>query len=185
MEGMESDRDLVLALRTRAPGAFDRLYERFRDRIWRYLVRLAGPNADDLFQETWIAAARNSHLLRDDTSLVRWLFTIAHNKYCNGLRSWTRQAHVPCALASAPSSARLAPDDSIHLQREISKVEQAFAQLPDAHRDVLLLFLVEGLEVHEVAGVLGCTSDAVRKRLSRARMELALLAELSWKEELT
>ena len=183
MGGVESDRELVLALRARRPGAFDRLYQFYHARLWRYLARLAGSGAEDLFQETWMAAARNAHLLRDDTSLLPWLFTIAHNKYRNGLRSWARQARMQVVLAGAPSSGPLASDELVHLQRKITKVQLGLAQLPDAHREVLLLCAVEGLEASVAAAVLGCTSDAVRKRLSRARRELARLAGLPGKDE--
>ena len=63
-----SDRDLVLLLRRRHPGAFDEIFRRYKDRIWRFLVRLTGsePAAEDLFQDTWLAAARNAHLLREE-----------------------------------------------------------------------------------------------------------------------
>jgi RNA polymerase sigma factor (sigma-70 family) len=182
MPGVENDRDLVLALRARRPGAFDRLYLLYHGRIWRYLTRLAGPGAEDLFQETWMAAARNAHLLRDETTLLPWLFTIAHNKYRNSMRAWGRQVRMRSRLAGLPSGSQAtAPDESVHLQREIAKVHAAFARLPDSHREVLLLCVVEGLDATEAAAVLGCSSEVVRKRLSRARSELARVAGVARK----
>ena len=61
----------------------------------------------------------------------------------------------------------------------------AVAGLPEAHREVLLLSIVEGLPTGEVAKVLGLREDAVRKRLSRARAELARLLDIPTKEEMT
>jgi RNA polymerase sigma-70 factor (ECF subfamily) len=52
----------------------------------------------------------------------------------------------------------------------------AFPRLTEAHREVLLLCLVEGLDSEAAGRVLDCRPEAVRKRLSRARAELARLA---------
>jgi hypothetical protein len=83
-----SDQDLVLLMRRRQAGAFDEVYRRHRERIWRFLHRLAGQRAlaEDLFQDTWLAAARNAHRLHEDSQILPWLYTIARNKHRNSLR---------------------------------------------------------------------------------------------------
>ena len=83
-----SDQDLVLLMRRRQPGAFAEVYRRYHERIWRFLQRLTGHRAlgEDLFQDTWLAAARNAHRLREDSQLLPWLYTIARNKHRNSLR---------------------------------------------------------------------------------------------------
>jgi RNA polymerase sigma-70 factor (ECF subfamily) len=173
---VDEDRELVRALRAQHRGAFDRLYERYHRRIWRYLARVAGNAAEDLFQETWIAAARNAHLLREDSAPLPWLFTIAHNRYRNGARTLARQTHMRAALAAATTAEAAALDETVHLQRQVAKVQAAVARLPVAHREVLHLCLVEGFDACEAGAILGCSSDAVRKRLSRARQELLRLS---------
>jgi RNA polymerase sigma-70 factor (ECF subfamily) len=173
---VEDDRELVRALRAQHPSAFDRLYERYHRRIWRYLARVAGNAAEDLFQETWIAAARNAHLLCDDSAPLPWLFTIAHNKYRNGARAFARQSSMRAALAAAPTAEAAAVDETVHLQRQMAKVQAALARLPEAYREVVHFSLIEGLDAGEVGTILGCSSDAVRKRLSRARQELLRLS---------
>lgn len=173
---MDDDRELVRALRAQQPDAFDRLYQQYHQRIWRFLVRLAGSAAEDLFQDTWIAVARNAHLLREESAPLPWLFTIAHNKYRNGARAFARQTNMRAAFATAAPAEAAAVDETVHLQREVAKVQSALARLPDGHREVLHLCLIEGLDAGEVAAILGCSSDAVRKRLSRARQELLRLS---------
>jgi RNA polymerase sigma factor (sigma-70 family) len=54
-----------------------------------------------------------------------------------------------------------------------ARAEAAFAQLSDAHREVLLLVVGEGLDAPQAGVVLGLSPEAVRQRLRRARMELA------------
>jgi RNA polymerase sigma-70 factor (ECF subfamily) len=170
-----SDADLVRLLRRRQPGAFEELFRRYRDRIWRFLARLAGRGdlAEDLFQETWLAAARNAHRLREDTQLGAWLYTIARNKHRNGLRLGASEGHKRAGAHATPPLAPVGPDERADARREAARVADAFARLPEAHREVLLLAIVEGLDGPAIASVLAIREEAVRKRLSRARAALA------------
>jgi len=170
-----SDHDLVLLMRRRQPGAFEQVYRRHRDRIWRFLHRLATHGAEDLFQETWLAAARNAHRLREDTQLLPWLYTIARNKHRNALRFQAFDQRRRADAAAEPSAQPTTPDDDAQARARARQLSLAFSRLPEAHREVLLLCLVEGLSCDDAAGVLALRADAVRKRLSRARVELARL----------
>ena len=170
------DRDLVLALRRRDPGAFDKVYRTYADRIWRLLVRLSGSaeKAEDLFQETWLAAARHAHALREGTVLIAWLCAIARNKFRNGVRAGAFETKKRSSFAWVQTPAAQ-PDDVADARLRMARVTDAFSRLPDVHREVLLLCTVEGLETAHVAHVLGIGVEAVRKRLSRARAELCAL----------
>jgi RNA polymerase sigma factor (sigma-70 family) len=174
---MRSDRELVDALRAREPGAFEELYGRYRGQIWRFLARLTGggSSAEDLFQETWLAAARNAHLLREGTEPLRWLYTIAHNKHRNALRSWAFESRRGAELCAHAPPAPLRPDDAAAAQLEVERALIALARLPEAYREVLVLCACEGLDSNGAAAVLDLKPEAVRKRLSRARAELAAL----------
>ena len=168
----------MLLLRRRHPGAFEELFRRYKDRVWRFLIRMVGrPQvAEDLFQETWLAAARNAHRLRRETQLVAWLLTIARNKHRNGLRflMTEQRKHAELLVATGePPVPSAAPEEAADARREAARVAAAFARLPLPYREVLLLALVEGLETREIARVLSLREEAVRKRISRARAELA------------
>jgi RNA polymerase sigma factor (sigma-70 family) len=168
---MTSDRDLVLALRRKDPGALDDLYGAYHDRIWRFLARLCRslPEAEDLYQDTWLAAARHAHRLREDTALLPWLYTIARNKHRNARRAWILDVRRRAGFAAVPRP------DGAPPQLDAERTSAAFARLPDAYREVLVLCVVEGLDAPDAARVIGITPDATRKRLSRARAELAQL----------
>jgi RNA polymerase sigma-70 factor, ECF subfamily len=180
---MSEERQLVSALRCRQPGAFDEVYRRYAERIWRFLQRLTGGSSatEDLFQETWIAAARNVHRLREDTVLPAWLYTIARNRYRNALRLWESNSRRLAEFRSAPHPGPAAPDQAADARMRAQRANSAFARLPEAHREVLLLCLVEELDTTQVAGVLGVSRDVVRTRLSRARAELA--RQIEWQKE--
>jgi RNA polymerase sigma-70 factor, ECF subfamily len=174
-----------LCLRQQRPGAFDDVYLRYREPIWRFLRRLCGRQelAADLFQETWLAAARNAHRLREDSELLPWLYTIARNKHRNAMRfslvDRKRREAARGELTATPPQ----PDAETDVRRRGARVARAFATLPEAYREVLLLSVVDALPTADVAKILALREDAVRKRLSRARAELARLLDVSIKEE--
>jgi RNA polymerase sigma-70 factor, ECF subfamily len=169
---------LVERLRGGDGRALADVYARYHERIWSFLLRLSGRRhlAEDLFQETWLAVARGAGRLRDDTDLRAWLFTVARNRH----RSYRRWAVLDIArlleLGSGPTELAVAPDQDAEARAAAARAEAAFAQLSDAHREVLLLMVGEGLDATQAGAVLGLSPEAVRQRLRRARMELAQAA---------
>ena len=69
--------------------------------VHRFLIAQVGPvDADDCYQETWLAALRAYPQLRDASNLRSWILTIAHRKAIDHVRSRARRA-VPVAEAEA------------------------------------------------------------------------------------
>jgi RNA polymerase sigma-70 factor, ECF subfamily len=163
---------LVERLRTGDRAALRSAYALYSDRIFGFLLRLTRRRdvAEDLHQETWVSVSRNVHRLAEDTDLAAWLFTIARNKH----RSWRRWAaldftrYVFDSFESESISASGAPDTG----DELVALEMALREMPEVHREVLLLVGVEGLEGTQAADVLGIKPEAFRQRLSRARAAL-------------
>jgi RNA polymerase sigma-70 factor (ECF subfamily) len=170
------DKSLVEGLRRGDATAFDRVYSAYNKRIFAFLLRLAGrrDTAEDLAQETWMKLAKAAPSLREDTTLTAFLFTIARNAFISH-RRWamldlSRLVVVGLETVTATDAT---PDEAHERAQAIEVLERSLAELPVASREVLLLVGVEGLEQEEVARILGISYDALRKRLSRARTELA------------
>ena len=124
-----------------------------------------------------MSAARHAHELREDTELARWLFTIARNKHRNALRLHAHDEQRRSAVAREPAAQPIPPDDHTEARQRANRVTAAFSHLTEAHREVLLLSVVEGLDAEKVAAILDLSGEAVRKRLSRARAELVRITE--------
>lgn len=168
------DAALVAQLRAQERGAFDRLYALHHERIWRFLLRLSGrrDEAEDLFQETWVQAARHAHRLEVGSRLLPWLFTIARNQHRSARRFLLFDFRRKENLALEPMLGPSDPEALLLDVEEMRALEDALASLGDAHREVLLLAHVEGMASLDIAAVLSLSDEAVRKRLSRARTEL-------------
>ncbi|WP_437574977.1 RNA polymerase sigma factor [Sorangium sp. So ce887] len=115
--------------------------------------------------------------LAEDTDLAAWLFTIARNRYRSHRRSAVLDLARAALFSREPAPAAPGPEGAADARAEVAALEEALRSLAAGHREVLLLGAVEGLETAQVARVLGLREDAARKRLSRARAELAACLE--------
>lgn len=170
------DAELVRRLKGGQLRAFEDVYEAHRRRIFSVLLRLSGRRdvAEDLMQETFIKLARAAPRLADDTRLGAWLVTVARNTYVSH-RRWAMLdlSRVLAFGAEAATVSPRTPHDETDAGRSIARLEKALLQISDAHREVLVLVAIEELDQDEIASMLGITPIALRKRVSRARSELA------------
>lgn len=169
-----SDAELVLAAR-HAPQAFESLYLRYADRLYRYAAGLSGSTslADDIVSDTMMAAFEQ--LARFDPSrgsVAGWLFTIARRRVTDDQRRLSRLRRAFTRHGPEPNTG----DDplfSVIRSEDAVRVRSALAHLAQNDRDVLLLRFVAELSGPEIASVLNISAGAVRVRLHRALGRLA------------
>ena len=170
---------LVQAAQGGDPEALDALLRRYQPQIYRFGMKMCrDPEvAQDVLQETLLAAARTLGGFRGGSSISTWLYTIARS-FCIKTRRTSAFAPVIVSLDSQAPEARAAADgapgpDRTLGDREIAAaLDAAIAALAPDHREVLLLRDVEGLPASEVAEVTGLSVAAVKSRLHRARTEV-------------
>jgi RNA polymerase sigma-70 factor (ECF subfamily) len=179
MTGMDRDSELALVSRLRAGDAeaFDAVHDCFNTRLFNFLARLSRRReiAEDLLEETWLRLVARAPHLQTDTRLGPWLFTVARNLYVSYRRSrLLEDSHAAGLIGLWPSgSAAPSPFDLAAASEAGGRIEAAMAALPVAYREALLLVLVEGMRPIDAAAVCGISPDAMRQRLSRARMAMA------------
>lgn len=142
-----------------AARTFGELLERHEREIFGYALRLTGSRheADDLYQETFLAAFRGWPPPRRDNERA-WLYRIATNKAID--RSRVRRPTV-----SVDDLRLAAPDrDGVTLL----DLETAIRELPAGQRAAFVLRAVEGRPYREIAAVLECSEEAARTRVSDA-----------------
>lgn len=158
--------------------AFARIYERYRVRLYSFLVRLCGrrDQADDLLQDTFVQLARHATRLRPDTQLSPWLYTVARNRYLSQRRTAVsrllqlRDFFLGATAAASPLVGN--PQQTASERQEVARLEAALQRLPPSLREVILLLVVEDFDQNQVAQMLGLQPAALRKRLERARAQL-------------
>jgi RNA polymerase sigma factor (sigma-70 family) len=147
---------------------FQRVLDEHRDEVHRFLRAVAGPNdADDAFQETFLAALRAYPRLRPDSSVRSWLLTIAHRKAIDAHRARGRRA-VPVAEVERGG----AEDPAL---RDVACEPELWARvraLPPKQRAAVVLRFVADSSHAEAAEVIGCSEEAARRSLHEALSKL-------------
>lgn len=179
------DLQLVAALRSGDSRAFDRLFDKYRERIFRILFGILRNREDalDATQEVFIKVHRAAARFDPRARFFTWLYRVAVHQGIDAQRR-RRTRHEQFVAESAldeglPSVAERSgaapartPGDAAEQRELIAKVEGAMAQLSDMHRVVLELFAREGLEYAEIAEVLEVPVGTVMSRLFYARRKL-------------
>ena len=158
------------AARAGAEWAWRRLYEDLSGQVLGYMRRQGAHDAEDLLGEVWLQVARNIGTFDGDEANFRsWIFTVAHHRVIDERRRSGRRREEPVPqlpeTASEDVAARSALD-SIATDR----VQSLLDRIAPAQRDVLLLRIVGGLTVAEVAEALDKRPGAV-KALQRRGLE--------------
>jgi RNA polymerase sigma factor (sigma-70 family) len=167
-----SDGELVEASRRGEHEAFGRLVARYQDVVRAVSYGATGDPglSEDVAQETFIAAWRQLDRLRDTMRLRSWLCGIARNLARKARKRRRREDLVDTDDQVAPDGNPF--DDAARGEVE-RVVREALAKVPDAYREVLVLYYSEDRSIREVADALGVSEAAVMQRMSRGRRYLA------------
>jgi RNA polymerase sigma-70 factor (ECF subfamily) len=174
--GPRSDAD-VMAASLEQPAAFGEIFDRHGAGILRFLVRRVGPEpADQLLGDTFrIAFERRVTFDRSRDTAAPWLYGIATNLLRRHRRSEGRRLRATARLGASTDGGQADEDRVIaaaDAEALLPAVAEAVLELPDAERDVLLLFAWEDLAYDDIAAALDVPVGTVRSRLSRARQKV-------------
>jgi RNA polymerase sigma-70 factor (ECF subfamily) len=144
-------------------------------RLWRFALRLSRDVADaeDLMQRTCVRALERRAQWHTGTSLISWLYCIAHSIWVNEIRSRRLRQHGQLDFAEDWYEQIIdttIPDPESHLF--FRQVILAVDRLPEAQRTIMLLVAVDGLTYQEAAEVLQIPIGTVMSRLARARQTI-------------
>jgi RNA polymerase sigma-70 factor (ECF subfamily) len=156
-------------------AAFQILYERYRDPIFRFAYRLLGSvaAAEDVAHDCFLSLIKEpGRFDASKASLRTYLYAAARNLAAKRYNSFARETNLD-ALNEEPLAAdRHEPIKRVLDDELAGEVERAIASLPPLQREALVLFEYEDLSLAEIAEVVGADSGAVKARLFRARETL-------------
>ena len=140
---------------------FQSLLDAHRGDVYRFLVASVGPvDADDCFQETWIAALRAYPRLRSADNLRGWLLRIAQNKAVDHHRARARRPR-PSESLPETAVAPLAPA----VEDGEAELWAAVRRLPPKQRTAVFCRSVLGMPYDELAELLDSSEEAARRNV--------------------
>lgn len=152
------------------------LYRQHNPGVLRYLRANAGPEGEDLASRTWIDVARNlKSFTGDQDAFAGWVFTIARRRLIDHRRRNSRRRED---WSSDEVLAQMSGDDdpathSVEVLAGDEAARRVVELLPAAQAEVVLLRVLGGLSVAEVAEITGRRPGAVRVMQHRALRRLA------------
>jgi RNA polymerase sigma-70 factor (ECF subfamily) len=163
--------------------AFDVFVVRHAADVHRFVGSLGvhGADADDVLQDTFVAAWRGAGTYRGDGTARAWLFSVARNVVRHRVRRRVGEPEHFAPLDAADSLEAIAEAAGWGSEAESNAYERAelvrtaLARLAPADREILVLRDVEGLSGDETAAALSLSLAGMKSRLHRARLRLAAL----------
>ena len=150
---------------------FEALYASSQKAVFGYVLRRVDRPEDgaDVIAETFLVAWRRLDEVPDGEQARLWLYGVARRALANQRRGERRRTalaeRLRAELATAPAA--------YESESRLSEVVDALARLSEGERELLRLEGWEGLDIGQIATVLGISPNAVRIRLHRARKRLA------------
>jgi RNA polymerase sigma-70 factor, ECF subfamily len=166
MSDEELFRELMLPT---GSAAFSTLYERYGPRMYNYCVHFLSSrdDADDAFQEAWLAIHQKGIQGTVVHNVRSYLFKVAHNSCLMHLRH--RRSNVVSIEDVEVPSLTSGHDKQVELQELL---QLALSTLEPTYREAFLLHEVEGFSYDEMEQLTGDTINALRNKVWRARTQI-------------
>ncbi len=144
---------------------FQNLLDAHARGVHRFLIATVGPvEADDVYQETWLAALRAYPELTEAPNLKGWLFTIAHRKAIDHVRARARRATPVSEPADLPQAGGWAQSEGMAAVADAG-LWAAVAALPDKQRTAVALRFIADSAYAEIATAMEISEPAARRNV--------------------
>ena len=179
MSHVPEDSALMLRYKDGDTVAFETLYRRHNDALYRYLLRLCRhrATAEDVFQDVWgkIIKARASY--RPTAKFTTFMYRVAHNCFIDHVRRNKRHANNTDLEPELHADTSELPEaiTERHLAKE--RLALALNDLPEEQRDAFLLHEEAGLSIDQIGSVTGCNRETAKSRLRYAVKKLRAAIE--------
>ncbi|MEM7430830.1 MAG: sigma-70 family RNA polymerase sigma factor [Pseudomonadota bacterium] len=162
-------------------SAFETLYRRHNDSLYRYLLRLCSdPDAaQDVFQDAWGKIIKSRDRYRPTAKFSTFLFRVAHNCFIDYIRRNKRHTHQDVTEPDEQRHPGDQPEALVEKSLAKERLEVAIRSLPDEQRDVYLLHEEAGFTLDQIATITDSNRETAKSRLRYAVNKLKQALELA------
>ena len=179
-EQRQSDEALMLLYQQGNQAAFETLYTRYKDMLYRYCVKHCSDThqSEELYQDVWIKLINSAFRYQPTAKFRTYIFTIAHNtlvdfyrknKTSESLDAENEHVAEEALQNTVPLSL---PEDEFTLKQKTKRMMQALKDLPANQKEVILLHLEQDLGINEIAIITKVNYETAKSRLRYAKNKL-------------
>ena len=168
------DADLMLRYRDGDATAFETLYLRHNDSLYRYLLRMCRnrDSAEDLFQEVWRKIIESRNRYQPSAKFTTFLYRVAYNCFVDHTRRNKKYSMTDTTEVAESADDAEGPEGLAEVLIFRRRLNVAISRLPDEQRHAFLLHEEAGLGLDSIANVSGTTRETVKSRLRYANNKL-------------
>jgi RNA polymerase sigma-70 factor (ECF subfamily) len=176
MDNGPEDSALMLRYADGDVAAFEVLYRRHNDALYRYLFRLCRhrDSAEDVFQEVWGKIIQSRNRYRPTAKFTTFLYRVAHNAFIDHIRRNKRHANSVDIEPDSHRDPGEQPEMLVEKELARQRLNRALRDLPDEQRDVFLLREEADLSLDQIAAITGTNRETAKSRLRYAVNKLRI-----------
>ena len=161
-------------------AAFEALYRRYKDVLYRYFVKHSSDShqSEELYQEVWIKFIKSTARYQPKAKFKTYLFTIAHNTLIDFYRKIKPTQEIEFEdtemteeLTNNSTSLAL-PENEFTLRQKSNQFMQALQELPTNQKEAVILHFEQELSVEEIAEITQVKIETAKNRLRYAKNKL-------------
>lgn len=178
-----SDEELMLAFATNETKAFELLYARHKDALYRYFLRHLSNQStcQELVQDLWIKIIKAKESYKTTAKFNTWLYTLAHNR----LVDWYRRNNLEMKafVDNIEDTDEIGgidswnPEDEFQTKRLSKKLKSCIGKLPFDQREVFLLHQEASFTIPKISEILVESLEKVKSRYRYAIKKLRICLE--------
>jgi RNA polymerase sigma factor (sigma-70 family) len=163
-------------------SGYKALYGQYVKAMYNTCLRILNntAEAEDVLQESFTEAFRNIGSFEYRTTFGGWLKQICVNRSINQLKKRKYSVHIDETDVFEKTEENSYDEDETFLK--VAAVKKSIMQLPDGYRTVLSLYLLEGYDHEEIAGILQLAESTVRTQYIRAKQKLLHLIQKEYEQ---
>lgn len=175
-----SDETLMLQYQQGEQAAFEALYRRYKNVLYRYFLKHCSDReqSEELYQEVWIKLINSTARYTPKAKFKSYIFTIAHNTLIDFYRKVKpgqtiefEDAEITEDFTNNPATLAL-PEDEFTLKQKTNLFMQALEELPADQKEAAILHFEQGMSVQEIAEITKVKTETAKSRLRYAKNKL-------------
>lgn len=163
-----TDESLMKEIERGNAAAFDLLYERYAEKLYRYLFRLLyqdAAKAEDFLQEVFLKVLNAVSSFDSNQKVSTWLYAIATNMCRNEWRNKENRQRLMKQFEPWEHHTNKSVNDRLDEQYRNKILYQVIEELGDTEREIIQLRFQQELSIKEIAAITGLPEGTVKSKL--------------------